>query len=144
MSSENAVENFREYLRIKSAAPDRDFDSCLKFLAKYAERLGVEYKVMYFTPEFPIFFFSIPGTDPSLPSLLLNSHMDVVPVLEEKWTKPAWEGYFEEETGNIYGRGTQDMKSVTIQHLEALLKIKKSSKQLLRTVHLAVVPDEEV
>ena len=34
---------FREYLRIKSVQPDPDYDSCLVFLRKQAERLGLEH-----------------------------------------------------------------------------------------------------
>ena len=32
-----------------------------------------------------------PGTDPSLPSLLLNSHTDVVPVYPECWKHDPFE-----------------------------------------------------
>lgn len=41
-------------------------------------------------------------------SILLNSHMDVVPVFEEYWIVPPFSG--EIRDGKIYGRGTQDMK----------------------------------
>ena len=34
---------FREYLRIKSVQPDPDYDSCLVFLRKQADRLGLEH-----------------------------------------------------------------------------------------------------
>eukprot|EP00665_Eupelagonemidae_sp_cell47_P003377 gene3377-4230_t len=36
------------------------------------------------------------------------------------------------------------MKCVCIQHLEAVRRIKASGVQLLRTVHLTFVPDEEI
>lgn len=42
--------------------------------------------------------------------------------------------------GFIVGRGTQDMKSVCVQHLEALYR----AGPLRRTVHLTCVPDEEI
>lgn len=48
-------------------------------------------------------FFSI-----ELPSLLLNSHYDVVPVLLEHWDVDPFEAV--RKDGKIYGRGTQDMK----------------------------------
>ena len=34
---------FREYLRIKSVQPDPDYEGCLVFLRKQAERLGLEH-----------------------------------------------------------------------------------------------------
>jgi len=78
-----------------------------------------------------------------LPSLLLNSHTDVVPVFPEFWKYDAFEA-FKEDNGDIYARGTQDMKCVGIQYLEAIRKLKKDGKQPLRNVYLTFVPDEEV
>lgn len=83
------------------------------------------------------------GQQPELPSILLNSHMDVVPVAEEYWNYPPFGAHIDER-GNIYARGTQDMKSVGMQYLAAIRAIKrKGIKQLKRTIHLTYVPDEE-
>uniref|UniRef100_A0A8C6TDU6 N-acyl-aliphatic-L-amino acid amidohydrolase n=1 Tax=Neogobius melanostomus TaxID=47308 RepID=A0A8C6TDU6_9GOBI len=46
--------------------------------------------------------------------------------------------------GNIYARGSQDMKCVTIQYIEAIRRLKAEGHTLTRTVHLMFVPDEEV
>ncbi len=46
------------------------------------------------------------GTDPSLPSLLLNSHTDVVPVYPDQWKYDPFEAV-KEANGDIYARGTQ-------------------------------------
>ena len=54
-----------------------------------------------------------PGVQPSLPSLLLCCHTDVVPANQSLWTQPAFEGTLVD--GKIYGRGAQDMKSVGVQ-----------------------------
>lgn len=90
----------------------------------------------------PILIATVPGTDPSLPSVLLNGHYDVVPAEEEKWTAPPFGG--EVRGGWVYGRGTQDMKSVLVQYVEALLRLANSDKKLRRTVHATFVPDEEI
>lgn len=43
--------------------------------------------------------------------------------------------------GKIYGRGTQDMKSVGIQYVEALRRLQKMGKKnFLRNVHLIFAP----
>ena len=77
-----------------------------------------------------------PGTDPSLPSLLLNSHTDVVPVYPECWKHDPFEAV-KEDNGDIYARGTQDMKSVGIQHIEAIYRLKVLQKKTFkRTIHL--------
>jgi aminoacylase len=85
------------------------------------------------------------GRDETLPCLLLNSHYDVVPADTKDWTVPPFAGLRKE--GNIYGRGTQDMKCVTMQYLAALQKICADTPggwQPARTIYLSMVPDEEV
>uniref|UniRef100_A0A8C2TP59 N-acyl-aliphatic-L-amino acid amidohydrolase n=1 Tax=Coturnix japonica TaxID=93934 RepID=A0A8C2TP59_COTJA len=84
-----------------------------------------------------------PGTNPRLRSILLNSHTDVVPVFEEHWTYPPFEA-IKDSQGNIYARGAQDMKCVSIQYLEAVRRLKAEGKSFARTIHLSFVPDEEV
>ena len=76
-------------------------------------------------------------------SVLLNSHTDVVPVDEKFWKCDAFEGIIDEK-GDIYGRGIQDMKSVGIQHLELIRKMKQNNIRPDRTIHLTFVPDEEI
>ncbi|KAF1332570.1 Acy1-like metalloprotease, partial [Globisporangium splendens] len=83
------------------------------------------------------------GDDLSLPGILLNSHYDVVPVVEEHWQYDPFEGKVLDD-GRIYGRGVQDMKSVGIQYVEAVYKLKKSGLKPKRNVYLMYVPDEEV
>ncbi len=46
--------------------------------------------------------------------------------------------------GDIVARGSQDMKSVCIQHLAAVLRLVARGKKLLRTINLSFVPDEEI
>ncbi|EOA95612.1 Aminoacylase-1, partial [Anas platyrhynchos] len=83
------------------------------------------------------------GTNPRLRSILLNSHTDVVPVFEEHWTYPPFEAV-KDSQGNIYARGAQDMKCISIQYLEAIRRLKAEGKSFARTIHLTFVPDEEV
>lgn len=45
--------------------------------------------------------------------------------------------------GNIYARGTQDMKCVGIQYLEAVRRLKQSGITLKRTLHISFVPGKE-
>lgn len=80
------------------------------------------------------------GIDETLPVLLLNSHYDVVPA--ENWTVPPFEGIRKE--GKIYGRGTQDMKCVCMQYLEAIVKIRRLNPEWkpARNIYLTFVPDE--
>ena len=46
------------------------------------------------------------GSQPDLPSIMLNSHMDVVPVFPQHWVCDPFEAY-KKENGDIVARGTQ-------------------------------------
>ncbi|XP_066992674.2 aminoacylase-1A [Anabrus simplex] len=140
---DEAVSNFREYLRIPSVQPDVNYDSCVTFLKDQAKRLGLSFRVYHVTPRKPIVILTWEGMQPMLPSVLLNSHMDVVPVFPEKWTHPPFSAY-KDENGRIYARGSQDMKCVGIQYLEAVHRLRNAGIRLHRTVHISFVPDEEI
>jgi len=134
---------FREYLRIKSVQPEPDYDSCVAFLTRMANELELPYRVVEMVKGKPIFLMTWEGTEPDLPSLLLNSHTDVVPVYPECWKHDPFMAV-KEENGDIYGRGTQDMKSVTIQHIEAIRRLRKEGVRFKRTIHLCFIADEEI
>ncbi|HFW3351977.1 TPA: YgeY family selenium metabolism-linked hydrolase [Salmonella enterica subsp. enterica serovar Eastbourne] len=51
-------------------------------------------------------------------TLLLDGHIDTVPVDEEKWTHSPWGGDIED--GKIYGRGTSDMKGAVAAMISAV------------------------
>uniref|UniRef100_A0A8C4HJP6 N-acyl-aliphatic-L-amino acid amidohydrolase n=1 Tax=Dicentrarchus labrax TaxID=13489 RepID=A0A8C4HJP6_DICLA len=63
--------------------------------------------------------------------------------IEEHWKYDAFSA-FKDAEGNIYARGSQDMKCVTIQYIQAVRRLKAEGRKLMRTVHLMFVPDEEV
>uniref|UniRef100_A0A8B9P8N5 N-acyl-aliphatic-L-amino acid amidohydrolase n=1 Tax=Apteryx owenii TaxID=8824 RepID=A0A8B9P8N5_APTOW len=65
------------------------------------------------------------------------------PLVPEHWTYPPFEAV-KDSQGNIYARGAQDMKCVSIQYLEAIRRLKAEGKCFARTIHLTFVPDEEV
>uniref|UniRef100_A0A1B6D3W7 N-acyl-aliphatic-L-amino acid amidohydrolase n=1 Tax=Clastoptera arizonana TaxID=38151 RepID=A0A1B6D3W7_9HEMI len=140
---QRAVENFREYLRIPSVHPDVNYEPCVSFLTKQANSLGLPLQTYIVAPQKPVVVITWTGSQPELQSLLLNSHMDVVPVFPEKWTHSPFSAD-KDQSGNIYARGAQDMKCVGIQYLEAVRKLIKAGKRLKRTIHISFVPDEEI
>ncbi|KAL2091275.1 hypothetical protein ACEWY4_013538 [Coilia grayii] len=138
-----SVTLFREYLRLKTVHPVPDYDAALGFLDRIANELGLPMKKIEMCPGRVVAIMTWVGTNPALKSILLNSHTDVVPVYQEHWKYDAFAAVKDSE-GNIYARGTQDMKSVTIQYIEAIRRLKAEGKKFARTIHLMFVPDEEV
>lgn len=55
---------------------------CVEFLKKMAGELGLPVVVYEFVPNKPVVVMTWVGEQPDEPSILLNSHIDVVPVNE--------------------------------------------------------------
>ncbi|XP_041980233.1 aminoacylase-1-like [Aricia agestis] len=141
-SSDPAVNNFREYLRIASVHPNVNYDECLTFLRRQAQECGLTVQEFEPVPKKPVLVMTWTGEEPTLPSILLLSHMDVVPVAGQDWDYPPFEARLID--GRIYARGSQDMKAHAMQTIEAVRRLKKNNIKMKRTVHLCFVPDEEV
>lgn len=138
-----AIEHFKEYLKIPSVQPDVDYTGCITFLRKQAEEIGLNMIIENVGANKPVAVISWIGMQPDIPSLLLSSHMDVVPVYEDKWEHAPF-GAEQDQEGNIYARGAQDMKCVGIQYLEAIYQLKTQAFRPKRTIHICFTPDEEI
>lgn len=162
-NSNDEIEIFQGYLQIPSVHPNVDYgmqkkkklfcnntltkitfkndlEPCVKYIQKQAQSLNLTYSVHYpANHSKPVIIVTWIGTDPELSSILLNSHMDVVPVFEEFWTHPPFAAEIDAD-GRIFARGAQDMKSVGMQYLAAIRKLKNESVQLKRTVHIGYYP----
>ncbi|XP_037936846.1 aminoacylase-1-like [Teleopsis dalmanni] len=134
----------KEYLQIESVHPNPNYDGCIAFLKKQADMLNLPINIHYpLNKDNPIVILTWIGLEPELPAILLNSHMDVVPVFSDRWTHPPF-GAEMDEDGRIFARGSQDMKSVGMQYLSAIRYLKTNGAVFKRTIHLSFVADEEM
>ncbi|THD22059.1 Aminoacylase [Fasciola hepatica] len=141
---ETAVSNFRTYLRFNTVHPHPNYESAVAWICEQAEQLDLTTFRTEIVAGNPVVVLRWVGSEPELRSVLLNSHMDVVPVDEAKWSHPPF-GATLANDGCIYARGSQDMKCVGIQQLEAIRRLKaRGISQLRRTIYLTFVPDEEL
>ncbi|KAJ2612020.1 adenylate cyclase [Coemansia sp. RSA 1804] len=142
-----SVKRFIEYLRIKTVQPTPDYASCTRFLEGQAREIGLGFQAHEYVAGKPVVVLTWEGTSPEEPSIILNSHTDVVPVFEEFWTHPPFEAA-RVATGDgdfrIIARGSQDMKIVGHCYLEAVRRLRSEGVRLRRTLHLVYVPDEEI
>lgn len=75
-------------------------------------------------------------------SLILNSHIDVVPSgPADMWATPPFEPVVKD--GHMYGRGAGDMKAGTAINLFAMEALRSAGLMPAGTVHLETVMDEE-
>ncbi|XP_021753262.1 aminoacylase-1-like [Chenopodium quinoa] len=137
------ISRFQEYLRINTAQPNPNYYEAADFILSQANSLSLESQTIVFVKNKPLILLKWPGKNPNLPSVLLNSHTDVVPVEFQKWVHDPFGAHIDSD-GNIHARGTQDMKSVGMQYFEAIRKLKNSGFEPIRTIYLSYVPDEEI
>lgn len=118
-------------------------EPCVEFLRRQAKSLDLPISVHYpVNDKNPVVVITWHGSQPELSSIVLNSHMDVVPVFEEHWTHKPFDADIDDD-GKIFARGAQDMKCVGVQYLAAIRALKRDDvKQLKRTIHVMFVPDE--
>eukprot|EP00262_Sarcandra_glabra_P004737 TRINITY_DN15985_c0_g1_i1.p1 TRINITY_DN15985_c0_g1~~TRINITY_DN15985_c0_g1_i1.p1 ORF type:complete len:494 (-),score=82.18 TRINITY_DN15985_c0_g1_i1:236-1606(-) len=137
------ISRFQQYLQINTAHPNPNYSQATDFILSQAKSLALESETLEFAYRKPVILLKWPGKNPNLPSILLNSHTDVVPVEDHKWAHPPFAARIDSK-GDIYARGSQDMKCVGIQYLEAIGRLKKSGFEPMRTVYVSFVPDEEI
>ncbi|CAM6089171.1 unnamed protein product [Calypogeia fissa] len=142
-TEDQVVKRFQSYLQIDTSHPDPDYTAVTKFLIQQGEQIGLHVRVTEFTPKKPVVLLTWKGTDPSLPSVVLNSHTDVVPAEHSKWVHSPFGGHMDEE-GKIFARGSQDMKCVGMQYLEAIRNLRAAGFKPTRSIHVVYVPDEEI
>ncbi|KAJ1727805.1 adenylate cyclase [Coemansia biformis] len=142
------VSRFIEYLRIKTVQPTPDYAACREHLRGQARELGLAFQAHEYVAGKPVVILTWEGTEPALPSIILNSHTDVVPVFEEFWSHPPFEAArvptADGSDYQIIARGAQDMKIVGHCYLEAIRAMQQRGERVRRTVHAVFVPDEEI
>lgn len=81
------------------------------------------------------------GPDPRRPTLIVNGHLDVVPVNAEAWSHDPFDP--QELDGRLYGRGTADMKGGIAAAICALDSLERAGVAPACNLVFHLVADEE-
>lgn len=142
-NNQEMISFLQKYLTINTSQPHPDYATVCDLFKAQAESDGFLCTIITLESKKPTIVITYEGTDTRLPSLLLNHHMDVVPALNtEQWIVPPFDGLIHNDL--IIGRGAQDAKGLGVVHYFALKALKKAGISLQRTVHITIVPDEEI
>src|SRR5580698_9149933 len=81
------------------------------------------------------------GEEPDRPTLIVNGHLDVVPINPDGWTRDPFGG--EIADGRVWGRGTADMKGGIAAAIEAVLALGRAGRSLPCNLVFHLVADDE-
>jgi len=112
-----------------------------EYIADIFKTLNIEYQIVGPDAKRSSIIARLPGTDNSLPGIVLHGHLDVVPVEKDKWSKPAFEALIDQDM--IWGRGAVDMKNGNAMILASLFELVKSGWRPKRSITLVFFADEE-
>jgi acetylornithine deacetylase/succinyl-diaminopimelate desuccinylase-like protein len=112
-----------------------------EFIAEYLTDFGLAPTLLERSPTRSNVVARVPGTDASLPPLLVHAHLDVVPADPAEWTVPPFAG--EIRDGYVWGRGAVDMKDMCATLLTVLSRWSAEGTVPRRDIVLAFVADEE-
>ena len=131
----------RRLVRIASVNPAGDGESeVAEVLEARLSAAGLTCEILASPEGRPSLVARLPGPSDA-PPLVLLSHTDVVPVEQERWTHDPFGA--EVVDGELWGRGTLDMKGIAVLHAEAVVALAQSGRTPSREVILVAVADEE-
>jgi len=145
--ADQSLSTLREYVRIDTTNPPADVRPAAAFLERLLKAEGVEVHLFESSPGHVNLLARLEATAPTAsaaaaprPVLLLH-HMDVVPVDRSRWNGDPFSG--EISDGFLRGRGSVDMKSLGVIHVETLLLLKRMGVPRNREILLLATADEE-
>jgi acetylornithine deacetylase/succinyl-diaminopimelate desuccinylase-like protein len=137
---DEALEYFRNLLRFDTTNPPGNEKEACEYLGTILAKENIGFEILESAPGRANLICRLQG-DGSLPPLLLNAHLDVVPVERSYWTHDPFGGVLEE--GFVWGRGALDMKHMAIMSLMTVILFHRHKARLKRDLVFAAVADEE-
>ncbi len=139
--SNEAITYLQQYLRINTTNPPGNEMNTAKFLKKILDKEGIENKIFDLGNNRANLYAVLRGDGSKKPLVMLH-HMDVVPADPKYWSVPPFSGKI--VNGELYGRGTIDIKGKGIVDLMTMINLKRNKFPLKRDLILLAVADEEV
>ena len=134
------MQHFKALLKIDTTNPPGNERAAAAYIAAVLEREGIDYRIVESAPSRASLVARLRGSGRAGP-LLLNGHLDVVPVDRSAWSHDPFAAV--EADGCIWGRGAIDMKNMVAMSLMTLILLKRGGVALDRDVIFAAVADEE-
>ena len=134
------VDLLQRLIRVDTTNPPGNEAQLVGYLDGVLRDAGVGTTVVESARGRPNLIARVPGRGAAAP-LLMQGHLDVVPVSDHGWTHPPFSGAIAD--GFVWGRGALDMKSGVVMMLVALLRTLAAGVTPPGDVVLALLADEE-
>lgn len=134
-------QSFLDLLRIPSVTGSAGEEQACACLEAILDRYGISHRRICRIPTRPNLVAKLTAEHPTLPPVILISHIDVVDGDPEKWSHPVFSADTAE--GRIWARGTLDTKHLTMMELYAFLHLRGHEAELNRDVYFLATIDEE-
>lgn len=135
------VDLLRRLVQIDTSNPPGHEEPAIRLIHEVLTGAGIAVELVSADPERPNLIARLPGAAAS-PPLLLQGHVDVVPVTGQTWSHDPFAG--EIVDGFVWGRGTLDMKGPVVMMVDALIRLAADPTPPSGDIILAVVADEEM
>ncbi len=137
-----SVDLLQRYVRIESIDPPANTAEAANFVKGVLQQGGIEAKLYTSGPNGQTNLVArVAGRDRSKKPLLLLNHLDVVPVDRKAWKFDPFAAVI--QNGEIWGRGTMDMKGIAIEQMMALVTLVKAGITPARDIVMLSTADEE-
>jgi len=136
-----ATDLLSRYIKINTTNPPGNELAAAKMLREKFLAEGIPATVWIPQPNRAVIAARLHGIGKHNKSIVLLSHMDVVPAEAKEWQVPPFSGLVQD--GEIWGRGALDDKGPGVVELMAMLAIKRAGILLDRDVLFLATADEE-
>jgi acetylornithine deacetylase/succinyl-diaminopimelate desuccinylase-like protein len=138
----NALELLQKYVRIQSVNPPADTREAAALVKGVLEGAGIPVQLYSSGPNGQTNLVArLTGRDRAKKPLLLLNHFDVVPVDRSAWKLDPFAAIIQD--GQVWGRGTLDMKGIGVEHMMSLVTLKQSGVVPPRDIVMLSTADEE-
>lgn len=133
-----SLHHLERLIAFPSVSRDSNLD-LIAYVREFLEGLGISSLLVHNEDARKANLWATIGPE-ALPGIVLSGHTDVVPVEGQAWSSDPFQ--LSARGGNLYGRGTADMKGFIACCLTAAEKA--AARKLHTPIHLAFSYDEEI
>jgi acetylornithine deacetylase/succinyl-diaminopimelate desuccinylase len=141
VDADAVVERTQALVAVDTQNPPGDEREALGVCREMLEPFGAHFEEFEPMPNRASLLATVGDVSDERPTLLVNGHLDVVPVHRPGWTRDPFAG--EVDDGRLYGRGAADMKGGIAAAIEALAALERAGRELACNIVFHLVADEE-